>query len=87
LQVGTLKNDARVIDLLKAQMSRGKLTSAICAAPSVLAHAGVLEGKKHTAHFSVAEVVPDMDKTSAVVVRFVWYMCHGVHVDASVVEM
>ena len=66
--VGTLKNDQRVVDLLKAQMSSGRLVSAICAAPSVLAHAGVLEGKKHTAHFSVADAVPNMDKDSAVVV-------------------
>jgi len=66
--VGTLKNDARVIALLQSQMTSGRLVSAICAAPSVLAHAGVLNGKKHTAHFSVAEVVPDMDKMSAVVV-------------------
>jgi len=66
--VGTLKGDERVINLLKAQMSNGRLVSAICAAPSVLMHAGVLEGKKHTAHFSVADVVPAFDKSQAVVV-------------------
>eukprot|EP00286_Rhodomonas_abbreviata_P029364 CAMPEP_0181301648 /NCGR_PEP_ID=MMETSP1101-20121128/7539_1 /TAXON_ID=46948 /ORGANISM="Rhodomonas abbreviata, Strain Caron Lab Isolate" /LENGTH=240 /DNA_ID=CAMNT_0023406973 /DNA_START=43 /DNA_END=765 /DNA_ORIENTATION=+ len=65
--VGTLKNDARVMTLLREQMDSGGLVSAICAAPSVLAEAGVLKGKKHTAHFSVESVVPEMDKASAVV--------------------
>ena len=64
---GMLQSDVRVIDLLKAQMSSGRLTSAICAAPSVLAHAGLLEGRKHTAHFSVSDAVPAMDQMSAVV--------------------
>ena len=43
--------------------------SAICAAPSVLKEAGVLDGGvKHTCHFSVKEVCPDMDTAAAVVV-------------------
>mmetsp|Transcript_24577 Transcript_24577/g.49108 ORF Transcript_24577/g.49108 Transcript_24577/m.49108 type:complete len:233 (-) Transcript_24577:66-764(-) len=66
--VGTLKSDARVLSLLNEQMNAGRVVSAICAAPSVLAEAGVLAGKKYTAHFSVADAVPDFDKTSAVVV-------------------
>ena len=66
--VGTLASDGRVVNLLKSQMSSGRLVSAICAAPSVLMHAGVLEGKKYTAHFSVRDAVPAMDKTQAVVV-------------------
>lgn len=92
---GLLKNDKRVISLLASQMKEGRLVSAICAAPSVLAEAGlsatatlptaaplapearrcdgragagVLEGKKHTAHFSVEQFVPAMDKAQAVVV-------------------
>lgn len=65
---GLLQSDARVLQLLTSQMESGRLVTAICAAPSVLAAAGVLKGKKHTAHFSVAAQVPDLDKTSAVVV-------------------
>uniref|UniRef100_A0A7S4NX54 DJ-1/PfpI domain-containing protein n=2 Tax=Guillardia theta TaxID=55529 RepID=A0A7S4NX54_GUITH len=66
--IGTLKKDKRVLELLQQQMSAGRVVSAICAAPSVLHEAGVLEGKKYTAHFSVESVVPKLDKSSAVVV-------------------
>ncbi len=38
-----LKNDARVISLLRRYAAEGRFTAAICAAPSVLAHAGLLE--------------------------------------------
>lgn len=36
--------------ILKEAKEQGKLIAAICAAPGVLAYAGVLEGKKATAH-------------------------------------
>jgi 4-methyl-5(b-hydroxyethyl)-thiazole monophosphate biosynthesis len=38
-----LKNDPRVISLLRRFAAEGRYTAAICAAPSVLAHAGLLE--------------------------------------------
>lgn len=46
-QPGTnhLKADARVLQLLKKMYSQGKYVTAICAAPSVLATAGLLDGK------------------------------------------
>lgn len=49
-QPGTnnLKADPRIVALLKDMAKRGKYTCAICAAPSVLAHAGLLEGKAAT---------------------------------------
>jgi protein deglycase len=37
-----LKDDARIIDLLKKMAAAGKYTAAICAAPMVLAEAGLL---------------------------------------------
>ena len=40
-----LKKDPRVIALLQRFHEEGKLTAAICAAPTVLAEAGILEGK------------------------------------------
>ena len=40
---GHLKSDARVISLLRRFAAEGRYTAAICAAPSVLAHAGLLE--------------------------------------------
>jgi len=47
-QPGTnnLAADGRVADALRAFHAAGKLTAAICAAPTVLAKAGLLEGKE-----------------------------------------
>lgn len=43
-----LKKDARVIALLKEFATQGRYTAAICAAPGVLAHAGLLAGRAAT---------------------------------------
>lgn len=43
-----LKEDSRVLDLLKEKYEKGDLIAAVCASPSVLAAAGVLNGKKCT---------------------------------------
>ena len=43
-----LKRDARVISLLRRFAADGRYTAAICAAPGVLAHAGLLEGRAAT---------------------------------------
>jgi protein deglycase len=43
-----LKNDARVVELLQRFAAEGRYTAAICAAPGVLAHAGLLEGRQAT---------------------------------------
>ena len=43
-----LRNDARIINLLREMAGNGKYTAAICAAPRVLAHAGLLDGKRAT---------------------------------------
>jgi 4-methyl-5(b-hydroxyethyl)-thiazole monophosphate biosynthesis len=45
-----LNADPRVKDLIKSFSQKGKLTGAICAAPYVLANAGVLAGKRVTAY-------------------------------------
>ena len=49
-QPGTnnLKADPRVLKLLKQMSLQGKYVTAICAAPSVLAFAGLLDGKRAT---------------------------------------
>ena len=44
--VNNLAADERVIDLLRRFHEAGKLTAAICAGPTVLAKAGLLEGRK-----------------------------------------
>ncbi|CAK0769867.1 protein deglycase [Gammaproteobacteria bacterium] len=50
-----LMRDARVIDLLRRMANSGRFTAAICAAPKVLAEAGLLAGKRATAYPSTLE--------------------------------
>lgn len=45
-----LKEDARILELLKKMAAAGKYTAAICAAPMVLAEAGVLAGRQATSY-------------------------------------
>ncbi|MDX1763571.1 MAG: DJ-1/PfpI family protein [bacterium] len=45
-----LNGDARVNRLLREFREKGKLTGAICAAPYVLANAGILKGKRATCY-------------------------------------
>jgi 4-methyl-5(b-hydroxyethyl)-thiazole monophosphate biosynthesis len=48
-----LADDARVIALVQRFAAAGRPLAAICAAPLVLARAGVLEGRQATSHPSV----------------------------------
>jgi 4-methyl-5(b-hydroxyethyl)-thiazole monophosphate biosynthesis len=43
-----LNEDERIIGLVREFSAAGKITAALCAAPMVLGHAGVLEGKQAT---------------------------------------
>ena len=45
-----LMGDERVADLIRKFYANGKLTAAICAAPTVFGAAGILEGKKATCY-------------------------------------
>ena len=56
-----LENDPRMIDLLRQMAAEGKYTAAICAAPKVLAHAGLLDGKRATGFPGVLDSVSGMD--------------------------
>ena len=51
--VETLRRDGRPARLAREFTQAGKAVAAICAAPTVLADAGLLTGKRFTAHFSV----------------------------------
>lgn len=57
-----LKADARVIDLLRRFAESGRYTAAICAAPGVLAHAGLLAGRTATSYpgFLAADSAPGL---------------------------
>jgi 4-methyl-5(b-hydroxyethyl)-thiazole monophosphate biosynthesis len=54
-----LKNDVRVLTLLRRQNSAGKYVAAICAAPMVLAAAGLLEGRRATSYPGFLDNQPD----------------------------
>ncbi len=45
-----LGKDGRILDLLQRTAAEGRYTAAICAAPKVLALAGLLEGKTATSY-------------------------------------
>lgn len=45
-----LRADARIISLLQRMAAAGRYTAAICAAPKVLAAAGLLDGRRATAY-------------------------------------
>lgn len=50
-----LNADPRIHQLLKSMAQKGKYTAAICAAPKVLASAGLLEGKRATSYPGVLD--------------------------------
>jgi len=45
----TYFNDEKILNFVKEAYEEGKIIGAICIAPSILANAGILEGKKATA--------------------------------------
>ena len=61
--------DGRVIQLVQDFASAGKLVAAICAAPSVLAKAGILSGKRATSNPGFADKMDDCDYLTDKVVR------------------
>lgn len=56
--VKALRADGRPAQLAAAYVNAGKRVAAICAAPTVLSDAGLLTGKRFTAHFSVHAELP-----------------------------
>jgi 4-methyl-5(b-hydroxyethyl)-thiazole monophosphate biosynthesis len=62
-----LDNDPRIRELLLKMANSGKFTAAICAAPKVLASAGLLAGKKATAYPGVLDACGLVSAESAVV--------------------
>lgn len=64
-----LANDDRIIDLVTRMHKAGKYVAAICAAPSVLAKAGILSGKKATSYPGILDkmALNDVTVTSSAV--------------------
>ena len=70
-QPGTdnLKADKRVIALLQQMAHQGKYLAAICAAPSVFAAAGLLDGRKATCYPTCMDGYPKVNLQTAAVVE------------------
>jgi 4-methyl-5(b-hydroxyethyl)-thiazole monophosphate biosynthesis len=70
-QPGTnnLKADARVLKLMQKMSQQGKYVAAICAAPSVLATAGLLDGKQATCFPGALDAFPQVTQRSIAVVE------------------
>ncbi|HCI15132.1 MAG TPA: DJ-1 family protein [Gallionellaceae bacterium] len=70
-QPGTnhLKADARVLALVRKMSEAGKQVAAICAAPSVLAEAGLLDGKRATSFPTCLNEYPKVQLQNAAVVE------------------
>lgn len=63
-----LRDDPRVAALVRSHAARGQIVSAICAAPTVLAAAGLLEDRRYTAHESVRAELPRLVEDEAVII-------------------
>lgn len=64
-----LKSDPRILQLLKDMAAAEKYTAAICAAPMVLAEAGVLEGRQATSYPGFLDALPGVTVSAAAVVQ------------------
>jgi 4-methyl-5(b-hydroxyethyl)-thiazole monophosphate biosynthesis len=63
-----LRGDLRVRELVQKQFSDGRWLAAICAAPTVLNDAGLLQGRRYTAHTSVEKELGHVLTSERVVV-------------------
>lgn len=63
-----LKADERILALLKHMNQQNKYVAAICAAPSVLAAAGLLDGKRATSFPGALDAFPSIQQQSGAVV-------------------
>ena len=70
-QPGTnnLKANTHIIKLVQDMVRQGKYVAAICAAPSILASAGVLDGKRATSFPGALDAFPQVQQQQAAVVE------------------
>lgn len=63
-----LKQDKNVLNLVREMDKAGKYIAAICGGPSVCNEAGILKGRKVTAHPSVTDDIPDAERVDKITV-------------------
>ncbi len=70
-QPGTrhMKNDTRILKLVRLMTQQGKFIAAICAAPSILAEAGLLAGKRATSYPGSLDEYASIHKQSDAIVE------------------
>lgn len=57
--VNELRKNEKVIALIRRFHTEGKIIAAICAAPLLLKDAGLIDGKRITAHFTTTDELPE----------------------------
>jgi len=65
--VAALRADSRLPALARSYAEAGRAVAAICAAPAILGDAGLLTGRRFTAHFSIAGEFPGAAEQERVV--------------------
>jgi len=65
--VGSLRKNQELVRWVQTHGMSGKLTAAICAAPTQLNDAGLLENKTYTAHASVQNELPQISPQKVVI--------------------
>jgi len=65
----TLKSDARILQLVQRMAQQNKYVAAICAAPSVLATAGLLAGKRATSFPGALAPFPEVKLQPSAIVE------------------
>lgn len=63
----SLRESKFVLESVRRHAREGKIVGAICAAPTVLHEAGILAGRRYTAHYTVADELTEIQAGEAVV--------------------
>ena len=66
--IKAVRAESKVIESIQEQAKAGRLVAAICAAPTVLLDAGLLKDRRYTAHFGVADELPEIIEDAPVVI-------------------
>ena len=67
--VNNLQADIRVINIVQRMAAQNKFITAICAAPSLLATAGVLDGKRATSFPGALDTFPNVQQQQQAIVE------------------